>query len=707
MDGAVAAQGQKRATRMTAHSQPDRPSAVAITAAPGGLLDLLRVAAVVLDARGRVVLWSVEAEQLFGYSTAEALGRPAARLLVAPENRALAIALFNQVRAAAPGGTWAGVFPIRHKDGTDRQVEFRNMSLVDRNGDILALGLAADVGTVRRVETDMAFSERLIEQSPVGVGVLDLDLRFTRVNPALAQAGGQAAEALVGRTLREALPTVDTDRIESTLRRVLATGAPVIDQRIAGLTPADPGREHVWSVSHYRLDDSTGRILGLAVFVVDVSERHRAAEAVAAARERLAVLADAGVRIGTTLDLQQTARELVDVAVPRLADLAAVDILDSVLRGTAGLPQSDEPTAFRALAVAAGYPTDAIEAADPVGDVVRYGPSRVVTRAVREGRPIRLPRVDAAMLRQMARDQEAAEILRRAGAHSYLAAPLIARGEVLGTVSFYRTINPRPFDEEDETLASELATRAAVCIDNARLYGRERETALTLQRSLLPQEPVRIGAMRTASRYRPAAGGREIGGDWFDVLPLADGKVGLVVGDVMGSGVRAAAIMGQLRVATRTLAGLDLPPAELLRHLDETAAALSDSFATCLYAVCDLGRGRCEISSAGHLPPIRVLPDGEATLVDVPPAAPLGVGGVPFSSVAVDLGGGSTLALYTDGLVERRGQAIDTGLEALLHLLARSAARPLEETCDTVLDALYSAPDDDVALLLARLDDRS
>ncbi|MFF4648430.1 SpoIIE family protein phosphatase [Streptomyces sp. NPDC001380] len=689
---------------MAADPAPQQRAADAgVTAAPGGLLDLLRVAAVVLDSDGRIALWSPEAEQVFGFTAAEALGRYAARLFVAPENRQLAMTLFGRVRA---GAVWAGVFPVRHRDGSDRQVEFRTMRLVDRGGGVLALGLAADVSTVRRVETDMALSERLVEQSPVGVGVFDTGLRFVRVNAALAGLAGRPAAALLGLTPGEALPSADADEVESALRRVLATGRPVLDQRVSGGPQDETGRDHVWSVCHYRLDDSTGRVLGLAVSVIDVSERHWASAEAVEARERLAVIADAGVRIGTTLDLQQTARELAQVAVPRLADLAAVDILDSVLGDTddpfGSATAADGSTRFRALAVAAGYPTQAIHAADPVGAIAHYDPSRTISTAVREARPVLVPLTEGPLMGEVARDEEAAGVLARAGVHSYLAVPLTARGEVLGTLSLYRTVTPRAFGRQDETLACELAARAGVCIDNARLYGRERETALTLQRSLLPQEPAAHTALETATRYRPAAAGREIGGDWFDVLPLADGKVALVVGDVMGSGVRAAAVMGQLRIATRALAGLDLAPADLLAHLDDIAAGLGDSFATCVYAVCDPRRSRCEISSAGHLPPVRVLPDGRAALVEIPVAAPLGVGGVPFSSVTVDTADGTLLALYTDGLVERRDRPIDSGLRELLCLL-EGPARPLQETCDTVLDALYRSPDDDVALLLARL----
>jgi hypothetical protein len=324
-------------------------------------------------------------------------------------------------------------------------------------------------------------------------------------------------------------------------------------------------------------------------------------------------------------------------------------------------------------------------------------------RSVREGAPILQPRVDGPLLLEIARDERAAAALEEEGVHSYLAAPLIARGSVLGLLNLYRTVNTRPFDSRDLRLVCELVGRAAISVDNARLYGRERDTALTLQHSLLPQEPPDLPAgLEIAVRYQPAGAGTEVGGDWYDVLPLSDGKVGLMVGDVMGSGVRAAAIMGQLRTTTRALARLDLPPAELLSHLDEITTTLSESFATCVYAVCDPKRGTCAFSSAGHLPPLIVQPDREVTLVAPPTAAPLGVGGVPFGELELKLPEGAMLALYTDGLVETRHDSIDVGVQALCQAL-KGPPRPLEETCDMVLDTLSRCSGDDVALLLARL----
>ncbi|MGW0498555.1 SpoIIE family protein phosphatase [Streptomyces sp. NPDC003007] len=678
---------------MNGYATSDRDT---VTAAPGGLLDLLKVAAVVLDAGGHIALWSPEIEQLLGWTAQEALRRRADTFLVSPENRSRGRELFAQV---STGARWAGVFPLRHRDGTDRAVEFRTMRLLDSEGQPHLLGLATDASTVRKVERDLALSHSLVNQTPLGIAVFDNELRWVGVNPALERINGVPEEALLGRRIGEVLPDLDVETIEARMRHVLETGRPLLDQQTVGRTAADV-QDRAYSESYHRIEDTDGRVLGLAMAVLDVTERQRAAAEVAQARQHLSVIADAGVKIGTTLDLQQTARELADAVVPQLADLAAVDVLESVVAGGTIVPVSGgAPAEFRALAVAAGYPTDAIHAADPVGELATYGSSRIITQCVRDARPVLVEHVDAKMLRRLARDARAAQALHEAGAHSYLALPLMARGKVLGTLSLYRTVNELPFDDRDQVLASELAARAAICVDNARLYGRERGTALTLQRSLLPSTPAEREGLDIAARYRPALS--EVGGDWYDVLPLGPGRTGLVVGDVMGKGVQAAAIMGQLSTATRALARLDLPPAELLRHLDDIAGSLGDAIATCVYAVCDLRRGTCELSSAGHLPPVLAGPDGSAALLDVPGGVPLGVGGVDFGTLEVDLTPGSLLALYTDGLVENRAEPIDTGLDTLTRLLG-NAGHSLQRASDSLLSALSPEPDDDVALLLVR-----
>lgn len=680
--------GWGEARRAGAHRSPE-----------SGLLDVLGVAALVLDTQGRIVLWSPQAERLLGYSAQEALGRFAARVLVDEEHFDLVLRLFGEVMSS--GEAWAGVFPVRHKDGTGRLLEFRNMRLQDDRGRFYALGLAADGEVLRRVERDLALSVGLVDQSPIGLAVLGDDLRYLAANAALERMDGMSAAEHLGRRVGEALPFLDSGAIEAAMREVLASGVPQVSHQVVGRSPADPETDRAWSVSLYRLDDSGGRVLGIAVSLIDVTDRYRAAAEAERARQHLALIADASVRIGTTLDLEQTARELAEVIVPQLADVAAVDVLDSVLKGHPG--STEGPLLIQALAVVAARPTPVVEAADPPGHAAHYGADRLVTRCVRTASPVREPYLDAEKLARVARDARSARLLADAGAHSYLAVPLIARGEVLGAVDLIRTDNPLPFTADDEALAGELAARAAVGIDNARLYRQQQETALTLQRSMLPRNHHHPVDLDVVSRYRPAASRYEVGGDWFDVIGLRGGRTALVVGDVMGSGINAATTMGRLRTATQTLSRLDLEPGEVLRHLDEITADLDPWFATCVYAVYDPEAGRCRVSTAGHLPPVLIPEGGAPVLVDLPAGAPLGVGGVPFSDVTVELGPGDRLVLYTDGLVETRDDDIDSRLRTLLALL-RTADASLDATCDRLLRELRDPDDhDDVALLIAQV----
>ncbi|MER6996229.1 SpoIIE family protein phosphatase [Streptomyces sp. NPDC000410] len=671
--------------------------------APGGLLDVLGMAAVALDSDGRIALWSRQAEELLGYTADEALGEYAARLLVADEHIGFVLELFSRVMDS--GEAWAGVFPIRHKDGSLRLLEMRNMRLQSRQGGYYALGLAADQETLRRVERDLALSVRLVDQSPIGLAVLDTDLRFIGVNPALEHVDKIPAEQHIGRLVGETLPFLDSDDIEAAMKTVLETGTPLVDRQVTGHVPADPEDERAWSLSLYRLEDPGGRVLGVAASVIDVTDRHRAAQEAERARHRLSLVADASVRIGTTLDLRETARELAEVTVPELADIAAVDVLDSAVEGRREPVPAGGSAVFRALAVETAEPTAAVRAADPPGELARYDADRLVTQCVRTGEPVVVPRVTEADLADIARDAKAAVLLAEAGVHSYLAVPLIARGEVLGALDLKRFRNPLPFDADDILLAGELAGRAAVCIDNARWYQQQRNTALTLQRSLLPQEPPPVVGLDVATRYQPAGAVSEVGGDWFDILPLNGDRTALVVGDVMGSGINAATTMGRLRTASQTLAALGLDPGQVLRQLDGITVGLDPYIATCLFALYDPRRGHCRLASAGHMPPVLLRPGRAPRLLDLPTGAPLGVGGVPFRAVTVDLIPGDRLVLYTDGLVETRDEDIDTRLHLLLTLLA-GPDTGLEETCDRLLAALrHGAGQDDVALLIARVRD--
>ncbi|MGV9563422.1 SpoIIE family protein phosphatase [Streptomyces sp. NPDC003480] len=683
-------------TRQVLSGRPnDQPSQ------QSGLLDLLGVAAVLLDAEGRVVLWSPQAEELYGYTAEEALGQYAARLLVREEHWDWVIRKFAEVMET--GRSWGGTFPIRRKDGGTRLVELRNMRLLDDRGDFYTLGLGTDSPTLREVERDVALSTRLISQSPIGIAILDPDLRYVAVNPALERMHGIPGKEHLGHHYREIMRDTKFETPEAAMRQVLATGIPLIDESaIVGRSPADPEpRLHAWTISVYRLEDTQGRVLGVAELVTDVTERYESAKEATATRRRLALIADGSARIGTTLDVAQTAQELADVTVPELADVVSVDVLDSVVdehrpRTSVG------PAFFRALALKGAYPTEALEAADPPGHIAAYDDDRVATRCVRTGRPILIPHADGNDLRCVARDDHAATLLARAGVHSYMAVPLIARATVLGFLGLTRARDPRPFDEDDLGIATELASRTAVCIDNARAHQSVRNAAETLQRSLLPHHPPHLPGLQVASRYQPAQAAYEIGGDWYDVLPLGGDRTALVVGDVMGSGIDAAAAMGRLRTATAAFAGLDLDPTRVLEQLDTITSGLEQYIATCLYAAYDPHRGECHIANAGHLPPVLVRRGNHPHLLDLPTGTPLGVGGVPFEVTTVSLDLGDQLVLYTDGLVETRHHPIDERLDTLLRVLDAPDC-PLEDTCDRLLHDLRQPDDhDDVALLIAR-----
>ncbi|WP_030892319.1 SpoIIE family protein phosphatase [Streptomyces sp. NRRL F-5053] len=292
-------------------------------------------------------------------------------------------------------------------------------------------------------------------------------------------------------------------------------------------------------------------------------------------------------------------------------------------------------------------------------------------------------------------------------------APLRGRRRVIGAAVFLRRPERPAFEHEDLLIAAQLATHTALGVDKAVLYGREAYIADELQRTMLPDELPQPTGVQLASRYLPAAETARVGGDWYDAIPLPGSRVALVVGDVMGHSMTSAAIMGQLRTTAQTLAGLDLPPQEVLHHLDEQAQRLgSDRMATCMYAVYDPVAHRIIVANAGHPPPVMLHRSGRAEVLRIPAGAPIGVGGVDFEAVELDAPAGATLLLYTDGLVESRQRDVWTGIEHLREKLSATArltrpgaAAPLEPLCDEVLDILGPGDrDDDIALLAARFD---
>ncbi|WP_444545781.1 ATP-binding SpoIIE family protein phosphatase [Streptomyces litmocidini] len=433
-------------------------------------------------------------------------------------------------------------------------------------------------------------------------------------------------------------------------------------------------------------------------------------------QRRLALTNRASKRIGTTLDVTRTAEELTEVCTEDFADLVTVDLFDAVLDETGtGSPESPTQRRVAQRSVLDGCPESLLH----TGETHSYPDGSEPLRALAVGRPVLHRTARAGTPTWMAPSESHGRVLRDLGLHSVLLVPLHARGDTLGLVQFARHRTAAPFDDDDLLLAREIVSGAAVSIDNARRYTHERSTALTLQRTLLPRHTVKQAAVETASRYLPAGSGAGVGGDWYDVIPLSGARVALVVGDVVGHGLHAAATMGRLRTAVRAFADIDLMPDELLTHLDDVVIRMQreesrdgdETSATCLYAIYDPVSRLCSLASAGHLPPTVVPPStpGEAArttgvveLPEVPIGPPLGLGGLPFETAEFELREGSLLVLHTDGLIAGRRRDVDLGL-ATMHDVLASVPESLEETCDRLLTALLPGrPADDVALLVAR-----
>ncbi|WP_189742094.1 SpoIIE family protein phosphatase [Streptomyces nojiriensis] len=440
---------------------------------------------------------------------------------------------------------------------------------------------------------------------------------------------------------------------------------------------------------------------GTVVTLRDTTELRALSGRAEVARERLKLLYDAGVQVGTTLDVERTAEELAEVAVPRFADIVTVDLLDPVLRGEEPPELNTEMRRTAAVGLHGEHPLY------PVGKLVRFVPTSPMAAGLAGGRAVLEADLRTAQLWRTQDPENSLRILDR-GIHSLIAVPLRARGVVLGMAGYWRGPDSPSFDEEDVSFAEELTARAALSVDNARRYTREHTVADTLQRSLLPRRVPEQSAVEVAHRYLAA---QAVGGDWFDVIPLPGARVALVVGDVVGHGLHAAATMGRLRTAVYNFSTLDLPPDELLSHLDELVAHIDTdeqewggiTGATCLCAVYDPASGRVTAATAGHPGPALVLPDGTVTFPEVPVSPPLGLGaGLPIDTAELTLPEGSVLALFTDGLIESRDRDPDAGLAALRTALAGPSRTP-EEICTAVIDAMLPArPSDDVALLVAR-----
>ncbi|MFB7504983.1 SpoIIE family protein phosphatase [Streptomyces broussonetiae] len=658
-----------------------------------------------LDSGGRITAWGGAASAILGYDAEAVLGRPAGELLASDADRPAVVAAARRCRM---GESVREALAVRHHDGGPVELLVRSWPVATGARDVHWHLCFAEMAKVRRWDTDRAVIEGLFAQAPIGLAVLDTRLCFVRVNDALERIHGIPRKESLGRRISALFPGPETDLMEARQRRVLETGKPLTTEHRASVTAAGEGHRG-WSITSFRLVDPRGTILGVASAVVDVTERNRA-------RDRLMLLDEAARRIGTTLDVTRTAAELADVAVPRLADYIAVDLLRGIALGEESGPGPVGGGAVLRRAAICSLLKEAPEASYPVGELITFHQATPQARAMADGRSVLLPTLEDSE-EWLAQDPHRAGKMIAAGIHSVMVIPLRARDVTLGVAHFYRWQRPEPFEDDDITVAEELVARAAVCVDNARRYTRERHTAITLQQSLLRTTTPENSAATTVCRHLPAIGPTGVGGDWFDVIPLSGARLGLIVGDVPGRGIHAVANAARLGTAVRALAQQDASPDELLTQLDDIVTQAAEEAehhpeaptagigTTCLYAIYDPVSRRCALAGAAHLPPVLVKPSGAPHLLDLRAGPPLGLGGMPFETTDVDVPEGSTLALYTNGLLhgEGRHHDIDAALRTLCRTLTHSGNN-LEQVCDTALDALLPsrAPHDDAVLLLAR-----
>ncbi|WP_406456920.1 SpoIIE family protein phosphatase [Streptomyces sp. NBC_00876] len=655
------------------------------------------LAVVVVDADGLVSHWSSGARKLFGVSRQDAVGCPAGELL--PVAGAL-----RESGDQMPDGAYAESGP-----GLDSSL----------SGAVAypAAGRARmDEPGRGRIDV-LWWAYPLVGPGPERLLVLAADCAQLRgggpgespdtetIAPGFAlHTDFPGYRELAGR-LPEILPSMSVREATGIVSQVLELGYPVLEFSHHDRIPVTPDWGVPRCTGHRTSKGPRHTVQGVPA--PRTVPRPELDLEYAAVRERLEFLNEVSGRIGTSLDLERTIREVTSAAVPRFSDFAGTHLRAAVLAGE-GFPDGppDVTTIWHRVWVEHNDEPGRWDDTVPVGESIAFPEHTPFFQCMVTGEPVIVPYVTEELSNRISGEFEKRDLRPLITHRSLLIVPLKARDVVLGFMVLMRRPGREPFDDMDRTTGAELAARAGLVLDNARMYTYQENVAETLQDSMLPQIEPRMAGCDIATRYLPGARLGRVGGDWFDSVKLPGSRTALVVGDVMGHGLNSAAMMGQLRTAVLTMATMEMPPAQLLRNLDDLAQRLGEQYlATCLYAVYDPIRSELQIANAGHIPPVLVrAEDGRAELLELPTGAPIGVGGVAFETATVRVRTGDRLVLCTDGLVEVRGQDIGAGLAALCASAAHPAAS-MDDACDTIIRALNPSDGrkDDVALLMARL----
>ncbi len=632
---------------------------------------------------GRLI-WDEQLLEMFGYDVTdfdETIDAFNARLH--PDDRPrVGEALQNCI---ATCGEYAADYRVIRPDGEIRWVHARGRALPGPDGGaVRVLGAAYDTTGERGAAARVT---RVLEAMPAGFYSLDREWRFTHVNAEAERLLDRSREDLLGRVLWDEWPAAINSIFEDSYRTAVRTGLPVsFDAHYPA--PLDGWYElRAWPTPD-----------GLSVYFLEVTERRRVQQQAEEAAQRLALLARVSAELAGTLDATTATSHLPRLVVPALADFCVITVIDADGRprdvGSWHVDPAMRPVLDRYAAVR----LDSVPATSPLARTLISGVG------VHENLPD---------LAEMLVPGEASELLRMLAPRSAAVLPLRGRGRMLGLMTLYFAADSAA-DENDLSTAQDVADRAGLALDNARLYSAQQQLAEGLQRSLLTEPPEPDHA-EIAVRYVPAAEAARVGGDWYDAFLQPGGATMLVIGDVVGHDTEAAATMGQLRGLLRGIATYsDAAPAEVLRGLDASMTTLQiHALATATVARFEqtpdeLERGitRMRWANAGHLPPLVVNPDGSvAELASWTGDLLLGVDPTTRRQESVvTLDRGSTVLLYTDGLIERRDADLDTGMVRLRDTLIELAGLPLEELLDTLLERLVDGrPEDDVALVAVRL----
>ncbi|WP_326653659.1 ATP-binding SpoIIE family protein phosphatase [Streptomyces sp. NBC_01750] len=651
------------------------------------------LAVVVVDGDGLVSHWSTGAKRLFGPTREQAVGQPAVELL--PVSGALAEDTEYQ-RYDDYGGLGPGLDASLNGLTSYPAAGRARLSEPGRDRVDVLWWAYPMVGPGH---------ERLLVLAADAAQFGGEDESVERIAPGFALHTEFPGFEELARRLPEILPSMSVHQSTRIVSQILDLGYPVLEFSHHDRVPVTPD----WGVPRRAERKARQRAAEEAAAAgqpVDTADLEQDLE-YAAVRERLEFLNEVSGRIGSSLDLARTIQEVSAAVVPRFTDVAGTYLREQVIAGE-GFPDGppDATTMWHRVALEHVDEPGRWDDVVPVGESMPFPEHTPFFQCMTTGDPVLVPRISEQMGNAIASQFEKRDIRPLINNRSMLVVPLKARNVVLGFMILLRHAERPLFNDMDRVTGAELAARAGLVLDNARMYTYQESVAETLQDSMLPQVTPRMAGCDTATRYLPGTLMGRVGGDWFDSVKLPGSRTALVVGDVMGHGLNSAAMMGQLRTAVQTMAALDLPPEQLLRNLDDLAQRLGEHYlATCLYAVYDPIRNELRMANAGHVPPVIVrAADGRSELLELPTGAPIGVGGVPFESVRVPVAPGDRLVMCTDGLVEVRGEDIGVGLATLCESAAHPAAS-MDDACDTIIRSLNvrGGRKDDVALLMARL----